>query len=122
MTRTNTLTMEELTENEREKVNLNNEVDRTMPAVDADCHSCGEELVSRRICLNCGQLQQPPTDTSDDTSKSPEEAKRKSKADTGRMLQTVGALLSLTIVGAIIGVPVVIIGMKLEADAKRETD
>jgi hypothetical protein len=94
-----------------------------------ECDDCGEDMVSYRLnynikkgkmCFDCGAIQTPdlpsPSSETEDTeqSKSREQAKKDAKSNTGKMLQMIGLLFCLTIVGAIIGIPLLIVGMHLE--------
>ena len=96
------------------------------------CDECDEDMVSYRVnsnirkdkmCFTCGAIQTPDTPTSTESTrsnsgKSQKQAKKDATKNTGKMLQMVGLLFCLTIVGAIIGIPLLIIGMKMEAPSE----
>jgi hypothetical protein len=89
----------------------------------------GEELEAAYVCYECGKQYHmheiddagflssllSPSDTADrDSGRSREQSKKDGTRNAGKSLQIIGLLCCLTIVGAIIGIPLIIVGAKLE--------
>lgn len=131
--------MTELTEKERENVEApNDEMQRGIRTLDIECEKCGAKQVAPRIgkiftldkmCYECGTIQDRDKSTtkSDSTSssgqsKTREEAKKDATKNTGKMLQMVGLLFTLTVVGAVIGIPLLVVGMHIETKGMDNED
>lgn len=92
------------------------------------CEECGSEVVGTRpsntsvnMCFDCGAVQDGKgwgnDDPPDIASKSAEEkqaAKDDATRNIGKMFQMIGLLFTLTLVGAIVGIPLLILGMHIE--------
>ncbi|WP_121821524.1 hypothetical protein [Halostella salina] len=95
---------------------------------ESTCPRCGSDhygprvgkLLSRtKMCYDCGFLESEPSAAGSgagtDDGKSRDEARADASRNAGKMLQIVGLLFTLTVVGAIVGIPLLVLGMHIEA-------